>query len=156
AERATVSLRASSEAAERSLRDADRLGRELQTLNAEQAELAQAVTAIRAEREALEAQLPALRASAQAFELLRSELRSREQAVVEQRREVARLRRQADVEAAEHAERIRVLEGRRVEIERRLEGHAEEREAAIKRRQFLEADVLALSRIALLLDDHTE
>ena len=156
AERATVSLRASSEAAERSLRDADRLAREVQTLNAEQAELAQAVTAITAERADLEAQLPALRASAQAFELLRSELRSREQAVVEQRREVARLRRQADVEAAEHAERIRVLESRRVEIERRLEGHAEEREAALERRQLLEADVLALSRIAVLLDDHTE
>ena len=48
-------------------------------------------------------------------------------------------------------ERRRVLTQRQAEVERRLEGHAEEREAAAARRQRLEADGVALERLGRLV-----
>src|SRR5579875_2204087 len=59
-------------------------------------------------------------------------------------------------EAAERAEaglaeRRRVLTERRKEVERRLVGHGEEREAAARRRLRLEADVRAVDRLAAVV-----
>ncbi len=45
---------------------------------------------------------------------------------------------------------------RHAEVERRLEGHAEEREAAAARRQRLEADGVALERLGRLVDAERE
>ena len=61
-----------------------------------------------------------------------------------------------EVRSAGLDERRRVLTQRHAEVERRLEGHAEEREAAAARRQRLEADGVALERLGRLVDAERE
>ena len=68
------------------------------------------------------------------------------------RAELASLGQGLEVRAAGLAERCRVLAQRRTEVERRLEGHADEREAAAARRRRLEADGVALQRLEGLVD----
>jgi chromosome segregation protein len=50
-------------------------------------------------------------------------------------------------------ERTHVLESKLAEVERRLSGHAQEREEASRRRMRIEADLTALSRLASLVGD---
>jgi hypothetical protein len=49
------------------------------------------------------------------------------------------------------AERSRVLAERQAEVERRLQGHAEERATAASRRRRLEAEGAALARLEVLV-----
>jgi chromosome segregation protein len=68
--------------------------------------------------------------------------------VLESRTNAARgLRQELEVRAAGLIERRGVLGERLAEVERRLEGHAEEREQAAERRQRLESDGRALARL---------
>ena len=156
AERAAVAAKAAAQAAERAQRDGDRLNAEHAGLSTEATEIAELLAATQAELAELDTQLPQLAEAAEAFEAVRREQREREAKVAELRREAARARRAADVAAAEAAERVRVLEARRMEIERRLENHAEERAAAVQRQVALEADAVALERLATLTDAHAE
>ncbi|HEX3334780.1 MAG TPA: chromosome segregation protein SMC [Acidimicrobiales bacterium] len=63
------------------------------------------------------------------------------------RTEVQRQRQELEVRVAGVAERRRVLTERHAEVERRLAGHAEERASAAARRERLEAEATALSRL---------
>ena len=69
-----------------------------------------------------------------------------------QRREVDLLRRNLAIAEAEFLERGRVLDQRRVEIERRLEGHAAERAEAAARRRRLESAAQALLGLSNLVE----
>jgi chromosome segregation protein len=64
------------------------------------------------------------------------------------RAELAEARQRTELVAAGLAERQRVLAARLAEVERRLSGHGEEREAAAARRLRLEADVAAVDRLS--------
>jgi chromosome segregation protein len=64
------------------------------------------------------------------------------------RAELAEAGQRAELVAAGLAERQRVLAARLAEVERRLSGHGEEREAAAARRLRLEADVSAVDRLS--------
>ena len=68
------------------------------------------------------------------------------------RAELAAVGQGLEVRSAGLAERARVLAARRSEVERRLEGHADEREAAAARRRRLEAEGVALQRLEGLVD----
>jgi chromosome segregation protein len=69
------------------------------------------------------------------------------------RAELADARQRVELAEAGLAERRRVLAGRLAEVERRLSGHGEEREAAAARRLRLEADVAAVDRLSGLVAD---
>jgi chromosome segregation protein len=69
------------------------------------------------------------------------------------RAELADARQRVELAQAGLAERRRVLAGRLAEVERRLSGHGEEREAAAARRLRLEADVAAVDRLSGLVAD---
>jgi len=72
--------------------------------------------------------------------------------MLERRRsELAAVGQGLDLRSAGLDERSKVLVRRRTEIERRLEGHAEEREAAAARRRRLEADGVALQRLDVMV-----
>lgn len=72
--------------------------------------------------------------------------------MLERRRsELAAVGQGLDLRSAGLDERSKVLVRRRTEIERRLEGHAEEREAATARRRRLEADGVALQRLDVMV-----
>jgi chromosome segregation protein len=66
---------------------------------------------------------------------------------------LADARQRVELAQAGLAERRRVLAGRLAEVERRLSGHGEEREAAAARRLRLEADVAAVDRLSALVAD---
>ena len=76
--------------------------------------------------------------------------------VAAQRREVDVLRRNLAIAEAEFLERGRVLDQRRVEIERRLEGHASERAEAAARRRRLESAAQALLGLSDLVEQEQE
>jgi chromosome segregation protein len=88
---------------------------------------------------------------------LRAEEAAAAKAVLEGRRaEVVSLRQALEVRSAGLVERRRVLAARHLEVERRLEGHADEREEAAERRRRLEADGLALERLGELVERERE
>ena len=64
------------------------------------------------------------------------------------RAELAEARQRTELVSAGLAERRRMLAARLAEVERRLSGHGEEREAAAARRMRLEADVRAVDRLS--------
>jgi chromosome segregation protein len=64
------------------------------------------------------------------------------------RAELAEARQRTELVSAGLAERQRMLAARLAEVERRLSGHGEEREAAAARRMRLEADVRAVDRLS--------
>ena len=61
-------------------------------------------------------------------------------------------RRDATSREAEVAERRRLLQGRQVDTERRLAGHAAERAAAAERRESLEFELASLDRLEAIVD----
>jgi chromosome segregation protein len=73
-------------------------------------------------------------------------------ALEERRAEVTRGRQELEVRVAGVAERCRVLTERQTEVERRLQGHAEERATAATRRRRLEAEGAALRRLEALVE----
>lgn len=119
-------------------------------------ELAERVTNDRAVLADLEANLPGLR---QAAEDAAGRLRQVSEArrTLEQRRaQLATRRRQLEVQAASLAERRRVLGERLQDVERRLAGHAAERQQAAVRRQRLEADLAVVQRLATVVERHRQ
>ena len=72
------------------------------------------------------------------------------------RAEVQKRRQGLEVRVAGIAERRRVLAERQAEVERRLAGHAEERASAAARRQRLEAEATALSRLEQVVEREHE
>ncbi|HEX3947742.1 MAG TPA: AAA family ATPase, partial [Acidimicrobiales bacterium] len=104
----------------------------------------------------LEAGLPVLvAAAAEAAE--RAWAAAAAWAVLQARRaELTAAGQELQVRSAGLAERSRVLAQRQAEVERRLEGHADEREAAAARRRRLEADGVALERLGRLVEGERE
>ena len=123
--------------------------------DAELADLAARLDAIardagsdREELAAVEAALPGLEdAAARATEQSGWALEAR-QTIEAKQAQVAELATELAMAEASLDERGAVLEGRLAEVERRLTGHAVEREEASRRRQRLEADVHALDALA--------
>jgi chromosome segregation protein len=100
----------------------------------------------------LEALVPAAEAAAAAAAERAQAAAAARAALEVRRRDLAVLEGALDVRAAGLAERRRVLVQRRAEVERRLEGHADEREEAAARRRRLEADGVALRRLEALVE----
>ena len=140
----------------RSAQERDRIAAELEDARRARNEAATQVEADRAALAELEAGLPALEAAA-AEATERAAAAAAAWAVLQARRdELVSAIRGLEVRAAGLDERRRVLTQRHAEVERRLEGHAEEREAAAARRQRLEADGVALERLGRLVDAERE
>ena len=129
-----------------------RLDEELLELAGQLAEAAQAVAAESASLEALRAELPIFEEAAARAEERASWAAEARATVEAHRSQVTELRQSIEVRAAELTERRRTLDERREAVERRLEGHVEAREHAAARRQRLEADALAIERLASLVD----
>ena len=100
----------------------------------------------------LEAALPGLEEGAAAASARAAEIDAAWSALEGRRRELAGARHALEVRVAGLEERRRVLAARHAEVERRLAGHAEEREAAAARRLRLEADGVALARLASVVE----
>jgi len=141
---------ASAADAERSRAAADRarLAAELDDVRRTQLEVAESAAAEERGLADHEASVPVLEAAlADARERsVRAEAGRR--ALEGRRLELADARQRVGLAAAGLAERGRVLAARLAEIERRLAGHGEEREAAAQRRLRLEADVSVIDRLA--------
>jgi chromosome segregation protein len=129
-----------------------RLDEELLELAGQLAEAAQAVAAESASLEALRAELPIFEEAAARAEERASWAAEARATVEAHRSQVTELRQSIEVRAAELTERRRTLDERLEAVERRLEGHVEAREHAAARRQRLEADALAIERLASLVD----
>ena len=72
--------------------------------------------------------------------------------LAQRRRAVALRQQELEVRVAGLVERHRVLVERQAEVERRLQGHAEERATAASRRQRLEAEGAALTRLEAVVE----
>jgi chromosome segregation protein len=99
-----------------------------------------------------EASVPALEEAAAAAAAREAEAAAARRVLDGRRAELAARAQAIEVRSAGLSERARVLAQRRTEVERRLEGHAEEREEAAARRRRLEADGVALGRLETLVD----
>ncbi|MGH9083078.1 MAG: hypothetical protein ACRDWN_07015, partial [Acidimicrobiales bacterium] len=131
--------------------DRARVAAEIDECGRGRAESAAGVDADATALEELERAVPDLEAKAGAA-VERAEAAARDRAELDGRRaEVDGQRRRLEVGAAGVAERQRVLERRHAEVERRLAGHAEEREAAAARRVRLEADGVAVDRLGAVV-----
>ncbi len=140
----------------RSAQERERIAAELEDARRARDESATQVETDRAALVELEEGLPALEAAA-AEATERAAAAAASWAVLQARRdELVSAIRGLEVRAAGLDERRRVLTQRHAEVERRLEGHAEEREAAAARRQRLEADGVALERLGRLVDAERE
>jgi chromosome segregation protein len=111
-----------------------RLADELTDARTARAEVATRLADVRAEAEALAQSLPGLEDAARAWQ------------------ELAARRRAVEGRLSGLGERARVLGERLTEVERRLQGHAEERATAATRRQRLEAEGEALRRLEAVVD----
>ena len=143
----------------------DRLQREVDWLSLENEELVPVVDALSSDAEDLSAQILAVDAELVAHreELPRLELACGDASTRETQRGAARATLEAhrqrviddatslSRQEAEFAERRRLIEQRRGEIEQRLEGHSGERLEAATRRQSLEFDRQVLDRLSRLV-----
>jgi chromosome segregation protein len=148
----------------------ERLRGELERISVEQSEVAATITLLEGDvadvldrvvgaRHELEQQLSFL----PALEVARNEGASRERARSEEKLALETLRRVVDDEStvlsrreAEFAERRRLIEQRRADVEQRLEGRTGERLEAANRRQSLEFDRQVLERLAALVERAAE
>lgn len=103
-----------------------------------------------AERDGLRASMPELESRAAAAQAAADRRHQAIEAATRTVAEQATVRHELEQEVAAASERRRILEARLAEVERRLTGHVEEREAAARRRQRLEADAEALHRLERL------
>jgi chromosome segregation protein len=132
---------------ERNAEERERLASELEgTLRARE----EAAAAVEADAGALaecEGSIPVLEAQVTAA-TSRGADAGEARAVLDRRRaELAAKGQALEVRSASISERARVLASRRTEVERRLEGRADEREAATARRRRLEGEGIALQRL---------
>ncbi len=155
---AAASERAAVVALEQEQRDAARLAQRRNEIDAQEAALATEAERATQAHSARAAELAEVERLVQELAVLvtgATERRAERDAAAT---ELARWRQRVTVAAeqsarrdAELAERRRLLEVRRDEIERRLEGHGAERAAAAARREQLEADLAALARLATVV-----
>ena len=118
-----------------------RLDEELTAARQARVEAGERLAAAQAARDRLAQSVPRIQEAAEAWRELavrREDLRAR--------------RRELEVRVAGLAERRRVLSERQAEVERRLLGHAEERATAASRRQRLEAEGVALTRLEAVVE----
>ena len=124
----------------------------VEALSHESAALEDEWSKLNDEREAVEAGIPELeRAVADAAERQRASAAA-QRALEESQRALDGAASALARREAEFGERRRLIAARRTEIERRLAGHAAERQAATARRERLEFDLGALSRLAVLVE----
>ena len=124
----------------------------LAALSHESAALEDEWSKLNSERETVEAGIPDLeRAVAEAAERQRASVVA-QRALEESQRALDSAASALARREAEFGERRRLIAARRTEIERRLAGHAAERQAATLRRERLEFDLGALSRLAVLVE----
>ena len=124
----------------------------LAALSHESAALEDEWSKLNSERETVEAGIPDLeRAVAEAAERQRASVVA-QRALEESQRALDSAASALARREAEFGERRRLIAARRTEIERRLAGHAAERQAATVRRERLEFDLGALSRLAVLVE----
>ncbi|MGH9043961.1 MAG: chromosome segregation protein SMC [Acidimicrobiales bacterium] len=98
-----------------------------------------------------EAALPRLEAAATQAQVLAQEAARAARELEDKGRELGRARQELDMAVAGMAERSRVLTERLTAVERRLEGHLSERQEAARRRLRIEADLVALERLAAVV-----
>jgi chromosome segregation protein len=136
-------------AAERRRADGERerVASELDEGGEARALLVSRMVAHRAELTELELSLPDAERAAADAAARAAEAASAAEELAARRREVAAQRHALEVRSASLAERRRVLSQRQREVERRLTGHGEEREAAARRRERLESEGLVLDRL---------
>ncbi len=128
--------------ANRLAEDQRRLSDELATTRGARVEAEQRLAAVRAEGEQLRSSLSALEGAAAEW-----------QGVAERRRDVLARLQEFEVSVAGLVEgRGRLLSERQAEVERRLQGHAEERATAASRRQRLESEGAALGRLEAVVE----
>ena len=149
-----ASFTASSEALSRAQAERRETATELEALERSLAEATERVLRERGRIAELEALVPALEAdeaaeaeAARARGRLRAELDARAALLASQRKEL-------EVRNAGLHERQRFLERRLAETERRLEADAVARAAAAERRMAVERSLVALERLAALVDAH--
>jgi len=127
--------------------DRDLLGTELEEIRRDRAELEERIGRDASRVAELVAGLPELeQARVEASERIAA-ARDERRRIDERIAEAAAARSEWEVRSAGLVERRRVLAERLVEVERRLTGHAEERQQAAERRTRLEADATAVERL---------
>jgi len=127
--------------------DRDQLGTELEEIRRNRAELEERIGRDASRVAELVAGLPELeQARVEASERIAA-ARDERRRLDERIAEAAAARSEWEVRSAGLVERRRVLAERLVEVERRLTGHAEERQQAAERRTRLEADATAVERL---------
>lgn len=132
---------------------------EVEALEAERAEALHHLAGVveRHERDSaqlaeLEARVDELGAAAEAASRRLSESEQSRRGLEERRRQLDAVSREIELRGAAFTERRTVLGARLAEVERRLTGHAAERERAGERRRRIEADVEAVDRLTAALD----
>jgi chromosome segregation protein len=135
----------------RASQERERASSELRAAEEERRGLESRVEEAKAALVALEAQVGPARAAAEAAASEVAEIRTAGDALASGRRELAAARHALEVREAALVERRRVLESRRSEVERRLSGHADEREQAAARRIRLEEEATTLRRLDALV-----
>jgi chromosome segregation protein len=131
--------------------DRSPLAAELEEIRRSQAELIERIARDTARVAEVEEALPGLeRARTLAAERVAAARDERRQ-IDERIAESASLRGDLEVRSASLVERRRVLAERLQEVERRLTGHADERQQAAERRRRLEADATAVERLAAVV-----
>jgi chromosome segregation protein len=118
-----------------------RLGEELAAATVDRTAAEQRLVEVRAEAARLSGSLPVLAEAVAAWRDVQARRQESEQALQE-----------FEVRVAGIGERRRVLTNRHTEVERRLQGHAEERAHAAERRQRLEGEGLALTRLEAIVE----
>ena len=130
----------------------ERLDEELAELESLGAQAAAAVEAEEASLLELRQGLPELEEAAARAEERASWATEARATLDAHRSQVQTLRQEIEVRVAELGERRRTLVERLEAVERRLAGHVEARQHATARRQRLEADVVAIGRLASLVE----
>ena len=125
------------------------LGHEVDELSAQSLALSEELARLRV-------RLPELERSVREATERSERRREAEQALGSLRARANELGTALSVREAEFAERRRLIEQRRGEIEQRLEGHAGERAEAASRREALEFDLAVLARVGALVSRASE
>ena len=130
----------------------ERLTAEVEDVERRRADASARADSTAAALEDLERSIPELEVAAVAEEERTSKVAEAHRLLDERRSALRRARNDLQVRAAGLVERRRVLEERSAEVERRLRGHAEERQQAADRRRRLEAEGRALERLGAIVD----
>ncbi|MCU1345734.1 MAG: smc [Acidimicrobiia bacterium] len=148
-------ISASTDGAQRAVRERDNLTSELASVHTQLTELRERVERDRVRLSELQAVLPDLEAAESAEAEQQLAARSVRARLAERATAVSALRRDLEVRAAGLEERRTFLQGRLTEVERRLEADASERQEAESRRARLDTALLAVDRLSALVAAHS-